>query len=388
MAGADIFDDAELKAVEDVIKRKMVHRYSSHAQRKGQYRVDEFEEKAKAMTGAKHALALSSGSAALVVMLKGMGIGPGDEVITTPFTFVATIEAIVSVGAIPVLGDIDETLGLTAESVERLITPRTKAIMPVHMFGVAADMDALLAVGAKYSIPVVEDACEVVGGTYKGKYLGAIGYAGTWSFDPNKSVTTGEGGMVLTNDDDLYLKMDCYSDQGHVHRKDIERGAEEILGLGVNYRLSELHGALGLVALDKIGAVLDKMRGIKNRVIAAVADTGLKVRPMNDDGKGETATHLIFILPTHEDAVKFRDAAGAGEIIADNRWHYSKNWPWFVEMSGKEYFGVKAPMYDEAAIAKSTAILDRAVMFGIGVLMTPEDEQKLIDTIRKGAEAL
>jgi 8-amino-3,8-dideoxy-alpha-D-manno-octulosonate transaminase len=390
MAGSDIFDDAELKAVEDVIKRKMVHRYSSHAQRKGQYRVDEFENKAKTMTGAKYALALSSGSAALVVMLKGMGIGAGDEVITTPFTFIATVEAIVACNAVPVLGEIDETLSLDPDSVEKLITKRTKAIMPVHMFGCPADMDRFIALGKKYDIPIIEDACEVVGGTYKGRYLGTIGYCGAWSFDPNKSVTTGEGGMALTDDKDLYYRMDGYADQGHIHRKDVERGEEGISCLGVNYRLSELHGALGLVALDKIAAVLDKLRATKKKILDAVADTGLKVRPMND-AEGETATHIIFLLPTAEAAKKFQAAAKAAGcgcgIIADNTWHYAKNWKVLEEMGGKDFFGVKTPSYSPESMAKSTAILERAVMFGIGVTTSDADIEKMVSAIKAGAKA-
>lgn len=390
MAGADIFDDAELRAVTDVIKRKMVHRYSSHAQRKGQYRVDEFENKAKAMTGAKHALAVSSGSAALVVALKGMGVKPGDEVITTPFTFIATVESIVACDAVPVLGDIDETLGLTPESAERLITPRTKAIMPVHMFGCAADMDGFLALGKKHGIPIVEDACEVVGGTYKGRYLGSLGLWGTWSFDPNKSVTTGEGGMILTDDDKLYYRMDCYSDQGHVHRMDIERGDEAIDGFGVDYRLSELAGALGIVALDKIGPVLKKLRSMKQTILDATAHTGIKARPMNDDA-GDTASHIIFLLPTAEAAKKFQTAAkkaGTGfGIISGNTWHYALNWKDLQKMSGRDFFGTKAPSYMPESMARSTSILERAVMCGTSATATDGDIEKIIKSIEAGAKA-
>ncbi|MBN1662680.1 MAG: DegT/DnrJ/EryC1/StrS family aminotransferase, partial [Deltaproteobacteria bacterium] len=178
MAGAEIFNNDEIRAMADVIERKMIHRYGSHDFRQGHYRVDEFENRAKAITGAKFALGVSNGTAALIVALKGIGIKPGDEVITTPFTFIATIEAIVACDAVPILGHIDETLGLDPASVEKLIGPRTKAIMPVHMFGVAADMDAFVELGMKNGIPVIEDACEVVGGTYKERYLGSIGTCG------------------------------------------------------------------------------------------------------------------------------------------------------------------------------------------------------------------
>ena len=140
------------------------------------------------------------------------------------------------------LGELDDTLSLDAASAEKLITPRTKAIMPVHMFGVAADMDKFVALGKKYNIPIIEDACEVVGGTYKGRALGGIGDCGAWSFDPNKTLTVGEAGMVFTDDHDTWFRMDCYHDHGHVHSKAHDRGAEGKFGFGVNYRISELQG--------------------------------------------------------------------------------------------------------------------------------------------------
>ena len=219
MAGTEIFGKEEIMAAADVIERKMIHRYGSHAERTGVYRAEEFEAAAREITGSKYALAVSSGTAALITALKGVGVKPGDEVITTPFTFIATIEAIVACDAVPVLGELDDTLSLDAASAEKLITPRTKAIMPVHMFGVAADMDKFVALGKKYNIPIIEDACEVVGGTYKGRALGGIGDCGAWSFDPNKTLTVGEAGMVFTDDHDTWFRMDCYHDHGHVHSK-------------------------------------------------------------------------------------------------------------------------------------------------------------------------
>ena len=263
MAGTELFGAEEIRAVTDVIERKMIHRYGSHSVRKGIYRVEEFENKAKEITGSRHALAVANGTAALIVALKGLGVGPGKEVITSPFTFIATVEAIVACGAVPVLGEIDSTLGLDPRSAEKLITEKTGALMPVHMFGASADMDAFMEISRIYGIPVIEDACEVVGGTYKGRYLGSIGKCGTWSFDPNKTLTVGEGGIVFTDDEDLWFRMDCYHDHGQIHSKEHDRGQEGKFGLGVNYRLSELQGALGSVALDKMDFALSTMRATK-----------------------------------------------------------------------------------------------------------------------------
>ncbi|MDO5562483.1 MAG: DegT/DnrJ/EryC1/StrS family aminotransferase [Synergistaceae bacterium] len=390
MAGAEIFDNAEIKAISDVIQRRMIHRYGSHDFRKGQYRVDEFEEKAAKLTGAKYALALSSGTAALIVALKGIGVKPGDEIITSPFTFIATVEAIVACDAVPVLGEIDATLGLDPASLEKFITPKTKAIMPVHMFGVAADMDGILAVAKKHGLPVVEDACEVVGGTYKGRYLGTIGVCGTWSFDPNKTLTVGEGGIVLTSDEDVYHKMEYYHDHGHVHSKEHDRGADAKSGLGVNYRMGEIEGALGLVALDKMQYALGLLRATKKKIIDAGVAAGLTPRPMND-ADGDTASHVIFMMPTADAAKKFQAAtkeAGCGAaIIAENTWHYAKHWKALEDMGGKDFFGTKAPSYAPSTMAQSDAILSRAVMFGLGIVMDDAAVDKIINAVKVGARA-
>lgn len=390
MAGAEIFNDDEIKAMADVIQRKMIHRYGSHAMRKGQYRVDEFEDKVKAITGSKYALGVSSGTAALIVALKGIGIKPGDEVITTPFTFIATIEAIVACDAVPILGDIDETLSLDAASVEKLITPKTKAIMPVHMFGVAADMDKFAALEKKYGIPIIEDACEVVGGTYKMRYLGTLGKVGTWSFDPNKTLTVGEGGIILTDDEAVYLKMEYYHDHGHIHSKMHDRGADAKAGLGVNYRLSEIQGALGLVAMDKMPMALGMLRASKKKILDAVAGTGIKPRPMND-AEGDTATHVIFLLPTAEAAKKFqavsKEAGCEAAIIADNTWHYARHWKALEDMGEQDFFGAKTPSYAPAAMAKSDAILSRAVMFGLNIIMDDASIDKIVAAVKAGAKA-
>ncbi|MDL2298174.1 DegT/DnrJ/EryC1/StrS family aminotransferase [Synergistaceae bacterium OttesenSCG-928-D05] len=390
MPGADIFGVEELQAVKDVIERRMVHRYGSHHLRGGHYKTEEFEQAAMALTGSKHALGVTNGTAALIVALKGLGIKAGDEVITSPFSFIATVESIVACNAVPVLGDIDEALGLDPDSVEKLINERTKAIMPVHMFGVAANMDRFVEIGKKYNIPIVEDACEVVGGTYKGRYLGSIGKAGTWSFDPNKMLTVGEGGIILTDDEDLYNKMDYYHDHGHMHRKDVDRGAEGKSGLGVNYRLNELQGALGVVAMKKVPVVLADIRATKKKILDALKDTGLKPRPMHDP-EGDTATHLIFIMPTAEAAKKFQAAAkeaGMGcAIIAENTWHFAKHWDALQEMGGKDFLGAKTPSYMPDTMRQADEMLKRAVMFGLDVNMPSETVEKIITAAKAGAKA-
>jgi len=390
MAGTELFGAEEIRAVTDVIERKMIHRYGSHFVRKGIYRVEEFENKAKEITGSRHALAVANGTAALIVALKGLGVGPGKEVITSPFTFIATVEAIVACGAVPVLGEIDSTLGLDPRSAEKLITEKTGALMPVHMFGASADMDAFMEISRIYGIPVIEDACEVVGGTYKGRYLGSIGKCGTWSFDPNKTLTVGEGGIVFTDDEDLWFRMDCYHDHGHIHSKEHDRGQEGKFGLGVNYRLSELQGALGSVALDKMDFALSTMRATKKRILDAVKDTGIKARPVYDE-EGDTASHLIFMLPSAEAALQFRSAAAqAGtqfSIISENTWHFAKHWNALEDLGGKDIFGIKAPSYAPETMKDADEILSRAVMIGLNIYMSDEEIVRIISSVRHGAKA-
>lgn len=390
MAGTEIFDNEELKAAADVIERRMIHRYGSHGARCGIYRAEDFENAARAVTGSKYALAVSSGTAALITALKGVGVKPGDEIITTPFTFIATVEAIVACDAIPIFGELDETLSLDPKSAENLVTKYTKAVMPVHMFGVAADMDRFTELGRKYGLSVIEDACEVVGGTYKGRALGGIGTCGAWSFDPNKTLTVGEAGMVFTDDRDIWFKMDCYHDHGHIHSKECDRGAEGKYGFGVNYRISELQGALGVVALKKMESAIASLRAAKKKIIDAGTSFGLTPRPMHDPD-GDTATHVIFMLPSAEPAKKFQIAAvkaGSGcSIIADNTWHYAKHWKALEDIGEKEYFGRKTPSYAAETMQQAEGLLSRAVMFGLNIKMSGEEIDKIIRAVEAGAKA-
>ncbi len=391
MPGTEIFDQMEIDAVVDVLRRKMVHRYSSHAARKGIYRVSEFEAALAARMGSKYAQAVSNGTSALFVGLKAMGVKPGDEVITSAFTFIATVEAIVGCGAVPVLADIDETLGMDPKSVESKITPRTKAIMPVHMFGAAVRLEPILEIGEKYCIPVVEDSCEVTGGTYHGKALGTFGLWGTYSFDPNKYLTVGEGGALVTDDEKFYRAAEYYHDHGHVHRLDIERGDEDKSGLGLNFRMSDIEGALSLVALKKMDYALGLLRATKKKVLEGVSDTGLKRRDVpNPDG--DIATHIVFLLPTADAAKKFqavtKEQGMPVGIIGGNTWHYAKHWKALDALSGTNISGTIAPSYAPETMLQTEEVLARAVFYCPNLLCSDETIDKMISTLRTAAKAV
>lgn len=220
------------------------------------YHVREFEGSFKEYLSVPDALCVSSGTAAIKVALKAFGVGYGDEVITQCFNFIATIEAIIDCGAIPVIAGSDATLNMDPDQIEGLITAKTKVIMPVHMLGVPAHMDRILEIAARYNLPVVEDACEAVGAKYDGKYAGTIGDAGVFSFDFGKTITTGEGGLVLIKDAKIAERARQYHDHGHMNLPDVPRGKDRAGLVGFNYRMSELNAVIGKVQLGKLDRII------------------------------------------------------------------------------------------------------------------------------------
>lgn len=397
MPGFEMFDQREIDAVTDVLQRKMVHRYSFNDTRGGIYRVEEFEKAVAEKVGAKHCLAVSSGSAALYVAMKAAGLGPGDEVITSPFTFIASIEAILECGAVPVMAEIDEGLNLDPRSVIPLIGERTKAIMPVHMFGAAADMDAYQEICDDYGLYLFEDSCQAMGATFKGKPVGTFGLWGTYSLDPYKIITVGEGGVIITDDEELYRHMEYYHDHGHIHNNAIDRGAEGKHCLGFNFRMSEIQGALGLVQLEKLDDAVARLRANKKAIMDGVADVDLKERDMVDPD-GEIGSQIVFLLPDEESARAFQKAskeAGAGcGLLADNTWHYARHWQ--TVRDGMTYSRIRCPYdcpyaedmptYRTVDWPQTQEILSRAIVYGISYDMSDEQIKKIIAGIKAGAE--
>jgi perosamine synthetase len=216
-------------------------------------KLEAFEAAAASYTGVPYGVALSSGTAGLHLGLAALGIGEGDEVILPSFTFIAAANAVLYRRARPVFVDIDpRTLNLTAESVTRAITPRTRAIIVVHTFGCPADLDPILDVASRHGVRVIEDACEALGAEYRGRKAGGIGDLGVFGFYPNKPITTGEGGMVVTRDRELAETMRALRNQG---RRPADGWLDHAL-LGYNYRLSEINCALGLSQMSRIERIL------------------------------------------------------------------------------------------------------------------------------------
>jgi 8-amino-3,8-dideoxy-alpha-D-manno-octulosonate transaminase len=329
MPGFEVLGEEEKKEILEVLETGVLFRYGFPAQRKGRYKVEEFEKKFAEFTGRKYALAVSSGTAALKVALAALGVGFGDEVITTGFTFVATWEAILESGAVPVFVGIDDTLNMDPKELHQKITSKTKAIIPVHMLGAQARIEEIMKVADDYRIPVIEDTAQACGGSIKGKALGSFGAIGTFSFDSVKTLTTGEGGMLIMDDPELYRRASEYHDHGHDHIGP-DRGLEGRGFIGFNYRMMELQGALGLAQLSKLKDMIARQKAHKDRLKTILsALKGIQFRGLVDPD-GDTATFLAFSLPDREKTLVLKETAkkaGVGLIyFFENTWHYYRNW--------------------------------------------------------------
>jgi 8-amino-3,8-dideoxy-alpha-D-manno-octulosonate transaminase len=331
MPGFEFFGEEERKEVNDVLETGILMRYGFDGPRKGIWKSKELEAAICKTFGTGYAQLTSSGTAALTTAMAALGIGAGDEVIMPAFTFVASFEAVLSMGAVPVLVDIDETLTLDPKAVKAAITPKTKCIMPVHMCGSMADLDALKTICDEHQIILLEDACQSIGGTYKGKHLGTIGHAGTFSFDFVKTITCGEGGVVMTNDQNVYTKCDAFTDHGHDHLG-VDRGADLHPFLGYNFRISELHAAVGLAQIRKLDtflAIQRKHNQILRSYMEQVPGISFRVVP---DASGDSGSFLSWFLPSQAHTEKAIEALKAAGIFAGNfywfanNWHYIKKW--------------------------------------------------------------
>lgn len=400
MPGFEVFGEEEKQEILEVLETGVLFRYEFPEQRKGVWKVKSFEEKFAAYCGAKYGQAVTSGTAALKVALAALGVGPGDEVITQCFTFVATWEAILDIGAIPVFAEVDETLNMDPADLARKITAKTKAIIPVHMMGGAARIEEIVALADKHNIPVIEDTAQAAGARLHGKGLGTFGKLGTFSFDAVKTMTCGEGGMIITDDEALWRTMSEYHDHGHDHVQNPGgRGGEGRSFIGFNYRMMELQGAIGLAQLAKLDAMIATQKRHKARLKAAAAKIpGVTFRQELDES-GENATFFAFFLPSKEKALAVNEvlkAEGCGAIyFAGNTWHYYPKWEHLL--GGKTLAASGWPfvshdkrrvVYDQAALPKSAAIIDRLLVFQVMVNLSEERLSQICAALEKAAAAV
>jgi len=400
MAGAELIGKEEIKEIMDVLETGVLMRGDFFKERKGALKVPQFEKDFARYCGAKFALGVTSGSAALKVALTALDVGPGDEVIVPVFTFIATYEAVLEVGAIPVMGDIDGSLNLDPDDVERRITPFTKAVIPVHMLGAPARIDRIIEVARKHNLLVLEDNAQACGGHFRGKQLGTFGDMGIFSFDYYKTMTTAEGGMIVTDRKELYERADWYHDHGHDHNPDVGRALEGRTILGFNYRMNELQGALGLAQLRKLDFIITEQRKNKEAVrrkLKSIKGIGFRNIP---DPEGDTATFLAFNLTDEETTARFQKALGDNGVntvcFKKNLWHYLPNWEHFLVQStaNSRKYPFRDPSYrgkvsyDRAAIPQAEDILGRTLVIGIPVKMPEERLAAIQEGIQKAADIL
>jgi dTDP-4-amino-4,6-dideoxygalactose transaminase len=359
--GAYWFGKEEMDAVTEVVRGGYLFRYGSENDPKFLHRVSTLEKEFAAYCGVNYGLATSSGTASLVASVLALGLKPGDEIIIPAYTFVASYSSVIFPGIVPVLAEINESLTLDPNDIERRITPRTKAIMPVHMLGNPCDMDAIMAIAKKHRLLVLEDCCQAAGASYKGKKIGTIGNIGAFSLNIFKTINSGDGGLVVTHDKSLYEIAFGVHDQGHKpSRLGVEVGARSVLGL--NFRMNELTGAVALAQLGKLDRIVATLREKRAKLKNLISGTrGFKFRTLNDP-QGDCATLCTVIFDTREKAVRVSQALGS-KTVDQSGWHVYAN----MEHVLRHLKEIGQP-HTKGSYPRTDDILSRAMNISVGVV--------------------
>jgi len=364
---------AEIKHLFD--ESRILFRHSFDHLRNNIYKVKEFEEAFAKRMNIPHALGVTSGTSALRVALAALDIEDDDEVITQSFTFVATVEAIIESRAIPIITEIDKTLNMDPEDLEKKITKKTKAIIVVHMLGVPARLKEIKEIADNHGIPLIEDTAWGCGGYYDDIPLGTYGDIGTYSFDFAKTMTTGEGGMVIFKDENLYEKAAAWHDHGHENNPNLPRWEDSRSSSGFNYRMNEMQGAVGLAQLKKLDYVVAEQRRNAHLIQETISDLPIKMRTIPENSF-ETADALVFLVDNNQTARRCRDAlleAGLGTKILPEAitWHFAGTWdhmPELVQRNGGDL---------NKAFPKSLDLLNRSVSLPIAINMVNDFQTKI-----------
>ncbi len=296
------------------------------------HEVDQFEREWAQLIGTEYALCMNGGgTAALICGLAGMGIGPGDEVIVPAYTWMATATSVLAVGAIPVLAEVDETLAIDPEDVRRKITPNTRAIIPVHMVGRPANLEAILQIAREHDLLVLEDCCQADGGSYQGRRLGSWGHVGAFSFNYFKIISCGEGGALTTNDRILYERALVFHDGGAAFRP-YAKDLQIPIFVGIQLRADEVMGAILRVQLRRLDGILSDLRRIRRRFEEELSDTpGLRLAP-NNDPEGDCGVVVALQFDSEAKARAFATAPGVnGWLPIDSGKHVYSNWEPLLE---------------------------------------------------------
>jgi 8-amino-3,8-dideoxy-alpha-D-manno-octulosonate transaminase len=390
MPGVEFFGAEEQKEVNDVMQTGILFRYNHDQQRQGIWKAREFEAEVCKFTGAKYAHAVSSGSTSVATALAAAGVGAGDEVIVPPFTYVASVEAVLFVGGIPVFAEIDETLCLSAEGIRKALTPKTKAILMVHMCGGMADMDGIMEIVKENNLVLVEDAGQAYGASYKGTKVGLFGKTGCYSFDFFKIATAGEGGVLVTNDEQAYKHADSYSDHGHDHVGN-NRGMEQHPIIGFNYRISELHAAVGVAQARRVPEVIRLNRKNKTLFASLLSDIpGVSFSKLADP-EGDSATFLNILLPDTESAKEVVRVMNEKGVAGFNYWyvnmyHFINQWDHIKELKSASKLPIhllgQSQDYKTLDLPKSQAVVGRLISFVVRCTWKEEEVREIASRVR------
>ena len=390
--GSYVFGAEERKELMDVIESGYLFRYGTEGVDGFQHKVASFETELAEKLGIRFATATSSGTGALLCCLAALGIGAGDEVIVPGYTFIASISSIILSNAIPVLAEVDDSLTIDPTRIEELITPRTRAIMPVHMLGNPCDMDPIMEIAKRHNLFVIEDCCQAFGAQYHGTHVGNFGDIAAYSLNVFKTITAGDGGAVVTNNERLYERAFAFHDQGHMpSRMGVEVGNRSMIGM--NMRMNELTGAVSLAQLRKLDQILVTLHEKKaklKRHLTGLPKVGF--RRLNDEA-GECATLLTLLFDTPELAERFCGVIG-GKPIAYSGWHVYNNMEQVLgKVTGavancpyncpkypvsREYTKHMLPRTDfntGRAVNISVGVVDKGLGAGYGININSSDEE-------------
>ena len=397
--GSVLIDEEEEAALLDVLRSRRLYRY--HDTGDGASKTDQLEQNFAAHINVPHALAVNSGTSALICGLQGVGIGPGDEVIVPAYTWMATATAVMVLGGIPIVAEVDETLTLDPADVEAKITPYTKAMIAVHMRGVPCRMQELVDIAQRHSLKIVEDCAQAIGGRYAGQRLGSFGDIGCFSLQLSKIITSGEGGMVTAKDETIWKRAIQFHDVPAAQRNGLT--PEETVW-GINFRMSELSAAVALVQLTRLDGLLEMLHARKQMLKAGMADLinrkGLRFRTLPDDA-GDTATTLTFFLDTAEQSTRIVDALRAENIGAEQLYrpertdhHVYAYWQGMIEQrtwtpeGGPWRWAKREITYDREMCPQSLTLLGRAVQMNVDPFMDNNAVEETLDGINRVLEAL
>jgi dTDP-4-amino-4,6-dideoxygalactose transaminase len=383
-----IVGQEEIDAIAKVLSSHALFRYGVGGE------CDRFEARYAKYLGCKHFALAASGSNALAAAMMGIGLGPGDEVLIPAHTYMATATSVLSAGAIPVIVDIDESLTIDPSAVEAAIGPCTKAVVPVHMWGTACDMDAIMEIARRRDLIVIEDACQGVGGGYEGRKFASIGHIGCFSFNYYKNMTCGEGGGVAMNDDTVADRVRCAIDPCHFYWHGRTDAVKPFSANGA--RASELMGAMLNVQLDRVDDMVNAMRRERNVILdrtASLGNLGLKPAPLNSPDH-DCATHVLFTLPSPASAVAF-SALFPSVVAGKTGRHNYTEWDQVLMGAGAAHPAMNPftmpqnaqcrRSYSKEMCARSLAILDRTVMVPTHPLHTNQDIEDTIHNIGMAA---